>query len=121
AAINLALGANHVLPMRLGEPFRVVSVVRRTSVCFDAATASTITLRAADIVAVLGLGWFVGPAAFARVVGPWVWAVAAVIAVAGVAGLWWMRSVRGRLAGAIRLPGPLVAAGTVVAWLLESV
>jgi uncharacterized membrane protein YbhN (UPF0104 family) len=121
AGIHLALGANHVLPLRLGEPVRVVSVVRRTDVSFDAATASTVTLRAADIVAVVGLGWLVAPAAFSRVVGPWVWAVVAVITVLGLVGLWWMVSVRRRLAGTIRLPGPLAAAGTVVAWLCEAV
>jgi uncharacterized membrane protein YbhN (UPF0104 family) len=121
AAINLALGANHVLPLRLGEPLRVVSVVRRTSISFDSATSSTITLRAADIAAVLGLGWLVAPAAFAQIVGPWIWAVAAVVAAAGLAGLWWMASVRQRLTDTVRLPGPLVAVGTVCAWLLEAV
>lgn len=121
AGINLALGANHVLPLRLGEPFRVLSVVRRTPISFDAATASTITLRAADMVAVLGLGWVVAPSAFARVVGPWVWPVAAVLTVLGGLGVWWLVSVRRRLVDAVRLPGPLVGAGTVAAWLLESV
>ena len=29
AGIHLAYGANHVLPLRLGEPLRVLSVVRR--------------------------------------------------------------------------------------------
>jgi uncharacterized membrane protein YbhN (UPF0104 family) len=121
AGINLALGANHVLPLRLGEPFRVLSVVRRTPISLDAATASTVTLRAADIVAVLGLGWVVAPSVFARVVGPWVWPIAGVVTALGALGLWWMISMRRRLAGAIRLPGPFVAAGTVVAWLLEAV
>jgi uncharacterized membrane protein YbhN (UPF0104 family) len=121
AGIHLALGANHVLPLRLGEPFRVVSVVRRTDVSFDAATASTLTLRAADIVAVVGLGWLVAPAAFSRVVGPWVWAVVVAVTVLGLLGLRWMVSVRRRLVGAIRLPGPVAAVGTVAAWLCEGV
>jgi hypothetical protein len=47
--------------------------------------------------------------------------VAAAITVLGGLGLWWMVSMRRRLADTIRLPGPIVAVGTVVAWLLEAV
>ena len=49
AAINVSVGANHVLPLRLGEGLRIVSVVRRTSVSLPVATASTVTLRTADM------------------------------------------------------------------------
>ena len=55
AGIHLSLGANHVLPFRLGEPFRVASVVRRASVSLDAAASSSLVLRSADIATVVGL------------------------------------------------------------------
>src|SRR5690242_8402935 len=42
AGIHLAYGANHVLPLRLGEPLRILSVVRRAGVGVGPATASTV-------------------------------------------------------------------------------
>ena len=69
AAIHLSLGANHVLPFRLGEPLRVISVVRRQRVGIEAATVSTVTLRSADMLAVVGLGALVAPSAFFGLVG----------------------------------------------------
>ena len=48
AGIHLSLGANHVLPLRLGEPLRVLSITKRSDISLDAATASTLTLRSAD-------------------------------------------------------------------------
>ena len=69
AAIHVALAGNHVLPLRLGEPLRVVSVVRRTNIDWRRATASVVTLRSGDIVAIVALGaltgigtWGAGPA-----------------------------------------------------------
>ena len=53
AGVHAALGGNHLLPLRLGEPLRVLSVVRRASISAEAATASTVTLRAADLLAVV--------------------------------------------------------------------
>ncbi|MET0805394.1 MAG: lysylphosphatidylglycerol synthase domain-containing protein, partial [Acidimicrobiales bacterium] len=50
AGIHLAYGANHVLPLRLGEPLRILSVVRRAGIGVGPATASTVTLRVADLV-----------------------------------------------------------------------
>ena len=79
AGIHLAFGANHVLPFRLGEPLRVVSVTRRTSIGLEAATASTVTLRAADIATVVGLGWLIAPRAFSRLVGGWGWLLVAAV------------------------------------------
>lgn len=126
AGINLALGANHVLPLRLGEPMRIVSVVRRTDTSFEAATASTVTLRAADIAAVAVIGVVLGPTLFARLIGPWGIAVFAVVVAIGAGGLVWLRRVARRTADGegrrtIRLPGPVVAIGSMVAWLLEAV
>ena len=42
AGIHVAHGANHVLPLRLAEPLRVFSVVRRQGVDLESATASTV-------------------------------------------------------------------------------
>ena len=56
AAVHLALGANHVLPLRLGEATRIASVVRRARIPVAAATTTTIALRAADTLALLALG-----------------------------------------------------------------
>jgi uncharacterized membrane protein YbhN (UPF0104 family) len=125
AGINLALGANHVLPLRLGEPMRIVSVVRRTDTSFEAATASTVTLRAADIASVAIVGVVLGPALFARLIGPWGIAVFAVVVAVGAAGLIWLRRVARKTTDAsgrrsIRMPGPVVAAGSMLAWLLEA-
>ena len=122
AALHLALGANHLLPLRLGEPVRVLSVVRRSAIPVDAATASTLSLRSADIVAMVVVGALVGPAAFARLVGPWGWTVVAVAALVGAAGTLWLARLRRRPGGSrIRLPGPVVALGALAAWLAEAV
>lgn len=121
AGIHLAFGANHVLPLRLGEPLRIVSVVRRARIPLDAATSSTIALRAADIVAVVALGWLVGPAVVGDLLGAWAWAVLAAVGLVGSAGLLWLRSSARGDHASVRLPGPSVAVLTVAAWLAESV
>jgi uncharacterized membrane protein YbhN (UPF0104 family) len=121
AAIHLAFGANHVLPLRLGEPLRIVSVVRRADVPLAEATSSTVALRAADIVAIVALGVLVGPSVVADLLGAWAWAVlVAVLAVGGV-GVWWLRRTARGSRIDVRLPGPAVAGLTVAAWLAESV
>ena len=121
AGIHLAFGANHVLPLRLGEPLRIVSVVRRADIPLAEATSSTVALRAADILAIVLLGVVVGPAVVAELLGLWAWAVLAAVLAVGGAGLWWLRrTARGGRAD-VRLPGPTVAALTLVAWLAESV
>src|SRR3954469_19050388 len=91
AAIHVSLAANHVLPFPLREPFRVVSALRRTTQPADALTASTLTLRTADVLAVVLLGAALGPRVVARLLGPWGWLLVAVVAVAGVAGWRWLR------------------------------
>src|SRR5207302_576398 len=62
AAINVAVGANHVLPLRLGESLRVVSVVRRAGVSLAVATASALTLRTADMLTCAAIALVGGPA-----------------------------------------------------------
>ena len=121
AGINLAFGANHVLPLRLGEPLRIVSVVRRAGVPLAAATSSTVALRAADIAAIVLLGVVVGPAVVAELLGAWAWAVLVVVLTVGGVGVWWLRRTARRGTTPIRLPGPTVAALTLGAWLAESV
>lgn len=120
AAIHLALGANHVLPLRMGEPFRVASVVKRQRISIDAAASSTILLRTADIATVLGIGWLIAPAFFMRIVGNWVFAVAALLALIAVGAVVWLRKTA-RLTAAVRFPGPVAFALTASAWFFEAV
>jgi len=122
AGVHLATGANHVLPFRLGEPLRIVSVVRRTGAATATAVSSTVALRSADILAVALLGWLIAPTTFGRVIGSWGWLVFGAVAVVGVAGLVWMRrSTADHPTAGLRLPGPMVAAGSMLAWALEAV
>lgn len=120
SAIHVTLGANHVLPLRLGEPLRVVSVTRRAGVAVEAATASTVTLRAADVLTVVGVGLAVAPAVFVDLVGPLGWVVLAAVAlVAGVAWRWLSRLADGR--SDVVLPGPTTLALSAAAWGAEAV
>jgi uncharacterized membrane protein YbhN (UPF0104 family) len=126
AGVHLATGANHVLPFRLGEPLRVVSVVKRTDTTTEAAASSTLALRSADILAVALLGWLIAPGTFGRVIGAWGWAVFLAVAAVGAGGLVWMHHHRrhepaDHPSRQIRLPGFTVAAGSMLAWTLEAV
>ncbi len=118
AGIHLALGGNHVLPLRLGEPLRVLSVVRRAGIDVRSAPASTVALRSADVVALLLLGVVAGPRVVADLLGPAGAVVAAVVGVLGAGALWWLGRRRGLLGA---LPGLGVVALVVTAWLLEAV
>jgi uncharacterized membrane protein YbhN (UPF0104 family) len=119
AGIHVGLAGNHLLPARLGEPLRAVSVVRRAGVGAREAAASTVALRAADLLAVLALAGALAPGLIpglaARALGVWAWAVAALVAAAGAAAWWWL----GRL-GAARRAGFAVAAVALAAWVLEA-
>ncbi len=120
AAIHLALGANHLLPFRMGEPFRVLSVVRRTSIGAPAATASTVMLRAIDMVTVVAIGLAAAPAVYLGLIG---WAAVAMLVVVGAAAVaagWWLRSITSRRSE-VRLPGPLAVGLSAAAWLAEAV
>lgn len=119
AALHVALLGNHVLPLRLGEPLRVTSVLRRTALPARPVIASALTSRAADVLAVLLLALVGAPALARALTGGW--AAAAVVAVAGLAlaGAAW--SWRLRRAGApVRMPGVRVAVVAGAAWVLES-
>ena len=121
AAIHLAIAGNHVLPLRLGEALRVTSVVKRTALSFKEATASSLTLRAADALALAGLLVVLGPGlAVPRLAGAFgVLSLALLAVLAG--GLWWMKQLRKLQTSALRMPGSFVALGSLAAWLLESV
>lgn len=121
AALHVSLLGNHVLPFRLGEVLRVTSVLRRTDLPFAPVTASAVTLRLGDVLAVGLLALLAAPALVAGLVGPgWVAALLVAAVSAVVAGLLWTRRLVARGA-AVRFPGPAVGAAAVVAWLLESV
>lgn len=129
AGIHLTLGANHVLPLRLGEPLRVVSVVRRAGINPVEATSTTVALRAADLVSLILAGLVAGPAVVARTLG-WGWALAvggAAVIVGGAAVL--VNHGRGPASGEVgavvarRSPGTVALAGALSAgaWLAEAV
>ena len=120
SGIHLALGGNHLLPLRLGEPVRVVSVVRRAGVSLDSATASVVALRSADLLGVVGLGLIAGPAALAGLAGRGGWLVLAGVAAAALAAWLWLWRLAGRRLD-VRLPGPAALSLSVTAWLCEAV
>ena len=121
AALHVSLAGNHVLPLRLGEALRVASVVRRTPVSLPAATASTLTLRAADVLAVVLIAAVLAPRFVVGLLGGWFWLVLGVVVAAGAAGVFWLRRLNNaRTGGARRLPAMTVLLGAVAAWVLES-
>jgi uncharacterized membrane protein YbhN (UPF0104 family) len=118
AAIHVALGGNHLLPLRLGEPLRIVSAVTRSGIDMGTATASTVLLRSADMVTLVALGLISGPSIMAGHLGLWGTAVVvAIVTVAAVA----IRHLIRRSPAVTRLPGPGAVALVIGAWLFESV
>jgi len=111
AALHVSLAGNHVLPLRLGEVLRVTSVVRRTPVPLAAAAASTLGLRAADVLAVVGLVAIIGPGAAAGLTASAAWLLALPAAAVWAAGAVWLRRLERRHAtgspgaGPQRVPG----------------
>lgn len=120
AGIHLALGGNHVLPFRLGEPMRVASAVRRAGVAPAPAAASTVVVRLADVLTLVAVGAVAAPVAFSHLLGPWGWLGTAMVAAAGAGTFVWVRRLAAR-DDAVRLPGPAALALTTGAWLLEAV
>ena len=118
--IHLALGGNHLLPLRLGEPMRVVSVVRRVGASLDAAAASTVALRSADLLAVVALALVAGPAALAGLSGWGVWLAVAGVAAAALGAWLWLRRIAERR-GDVNLPGVVALCLSIAAWLAEAV
>lgn len=121
AAIHVSLAGNHLLPLRLGEPLRVVSAVRRARVPVASATASTVLLRAADVLAVVAIAAALGPGLADRLVGGAAAPLAAGAALLLVAAAWWLGRLVRRTGGSARGWLVLTVPGAAVAWLLESV
>ena len=119
SAIHVSMGANHVLPLRLGEVVRVTSVVRRTGMSLASATASTAMLRASDVLAVVGIVAVMGPRLAEDLVGGWAWWLLVPAGALWAGGLWWLRRLDA-FGGLVRAV-PLVLGVAIAAWLLESV
>src|SRR5215207_7201996 len=118
SALHVALLGNHVLPLRLGEPMRVISVLRRTALPPGPVVASAISLRAADVLAVVALATIAAPAVLADG-GWWTGTAVGIGLVAAACGIGW--SHRLRSAGqSVRLPGRGALAATAAAWVLEA-
>ncbi|MGH3978345.1 MAG: glycosyltransferase, partial [Pseudonocardiaceae bacterium] len=98
---------------------RVTSVLRRTTLAAPPVLASALTLRAADLAAVVGLAALCVPTLAPRLAGGLAWGVTAAVVVALLGGLLWSsRLARG--GAAIRVPSGWVALCVVLAWVLES-
>ena len=117
AALHVSLLGNHVLPLRLGEPLRVTSVLRRTSLAAHAVAASALSLRAADVLAVLALAAIAAPAVLIAA-GPWALLVSGAAGAVATVGLVWSRRLR-ELGSGVRLPTFGALGATVLAWGLE--
>ena len=121
AALHVSLLGNHVLPLRLGEALRVTSVVRRAGVSTAVAVASSLSLRAADLLAVLLLAAVAAPQLLADLAGGWAPVAGAAVLAAAALGVGWLRRLRAAGAVDVALPGVVVATTAVAAWCLESV
>ncbi|MGH3568624.1 MAG: lysylphosphatidylglycerol synthase domain-containing protein [Pseudonocardia sp.] len=120
AALHVSLLGNHILPLRLGEVLRVTSVLRRTDLAARPVIASAVTLRAVDLVVVLGLAVLVAPATVFDLAPGWALGLlgVGVLALAGGGAVWMTRV--GRDGAVTRLPGGLVLVAVVAAWVLEA-
>ena len=120
AGIHMALGANHVLPFRIGEAARITSVARRTDLPLEIISATTLALRTGDFLALAALGLLVAPGAFASLIGPIGWFVFGTVVLVAVGSWRWLFKLVG-LDERIRFPGPLVIVLSVSAWVCEAV
>lgn len=121
AAIHVSLAANHILPLRLGEPLRVVSVVRRAKAPIAAATASTILLRAGDVLAVVAIAAVLGPGLAEDLIGGAGMPLALISGALLLGAAWWLARLVRRTGGRSGTWLALVVPGSALAWLLESV
>ena len=120
AAIHVALGANHILPFRLGEPLRVISVVRRTRIGAIDATVSGALLRVADIVALLVIGLALGPQILLDTLGVVGLGIGFGVLAGGAVLLVAARR-RAAKGSSLRSLTPEVAAAALIAWGAEAV
>lgn len=120
AALHVSLAGNHLLPLRLGEALRVTSIVRRAGIPLASATASTVVLRAADVLAVVSLAVLFGRPMVEELIGPLAWLVPVAAALVWVAGLRWLRHLDRSDRMRMRVSTPLIAGTALLAWVLES-
>jgi uncharacterized membrane protein YbhN (UPF0104 family) len=122
AALHVSLLGNHVLPLRLGEPLRVLSVLRRTDLPAAPVIASAVSLRAADLLSVVLLAAIGAPAVLvASAEGSQVIVAVVVAALVAVAAAGVLATVKLRRTGAaVSVPGPVALSATVLAWVLET-
>ncbi|MCY4069589.1 MAG: lysylphosphatidylglycerol synthase domain-containing protein [Acidimicrobiaceae bacterium] len=120
AGIHLALGGNHALPLRLGEPLRVLSVVRRAGVSLEAATSSTVALRSVDLATVFGLGVLAVPSVLVRSHSLGAQLLLAAAAAAAVAAWLWLRRLAQRRSEVKELDAAALLL-SVAAWPAEAV
>ncbi len=119
AALHVSLLGNHVLPFRLGEILRVTSVLRRTDLSVGPVTATTVTLRLADLLSVAVLALVAVPGLAGTLIGAWAWILAIALAAAAVPVLLWVRGLAVR-SGGVRLPAATIVGTAFVAWALEA-
>jgi uncharacterized membrane protein YbhN (UPF0104 family) len=121
AALHVSLLGNHVLPLRLGEALRVTSVLRRTDLPAGPVTATTVTLRLADVGSVALLALLAVPGLAVDLVGRWAWVLVVLAggaALAGVIGL--RRWAARRPSSGVRVPLAVVGTTVFAAWALEA-
>ena len=121
AAIHISLAGNHLLPLRLGEALRITSVTKRAGLSLAEATASSVMLRAADVLSIVVLALALGPRFIFESLGPWVWAVLLPAGALWIAGVLWLRRLTASRGVAARSSSVVVALGSAAAWILESV
>ena len=131
AALHVSLLGNHVLPLRLGEPLRLLSAVRRSPAPGRDVVASGVVLRLGELASVVVLAAGLAPlvargldtSASDALPARWLtWsalAAAVVLVAAAVAGAVWLRR-RAAASAALRPPGLGVAALLVLAWVAEA-
>lgn len=119
AAIHLSLAANHVLPLRLGEAVRPAAAARRAGLSLAATTASTVVLRAADVLAVAAMAALLAPTLVTEITGLWIVPVIVAVTLVCAIGIRWL----GRLNLGLKMNGRLastVGLAAVAGWVLES-
>ncbi|GAA0623398.1 hypothetical protein GCM10009547_28080 [Sporichthya brevicatena] len=120
AALHVSVLGNHVLPFRLGEILRVTSVLRRTPLAVGPVTATTVTLRLADLLSVAVLALVAVPGLAGELIGAWAWVLAVALALAAVPVLLWARGLAARGPGELRMPAATIVGTAFVAWALEA-
>ncbi|MEM8904822.1 MAG: lysylphosphatidylglycerol synthase domain-containing protein [Actinomycetota bacterium] len=120
SAVHVALGANHVLPFRLGEGLRVLVARARSDLPLGILTSSTVALRLADVATLVAVGVIVAPGATFDLVGWW-GVVAGTTAGVGALAAAVVLGRQARDRGVALRRDPLVVLGAAAAWVLEAV